>query len=535
MLVGDFNIDLLPADPSDHWASDSNRAASHKEARLALYGMLDSTRGQIAEVAGIRGTPISAYSEAAWACPFTRIPHVGERETRERPSHLDYVISHISMPLKYHIIWDHHPADHATISCEVPFVCKHHKESKFWTPTADIDYAAIMALFIRERTADLNGMISDIVWFQRVTQSQAMTSAADAHASRLPAEVRAALTAAQAIDCHIERGAARKAAWQKFREILAVERRNAIIAKCEKGHAICSVKNLKEIQCVERSNGTLNHDQSSMLDAICGHFNDKWSQGGVDKQARLQEILDSVMHVPGGFTENEVYEAVRILKPKSFLAADGTCMRAWILVGLHMKPELTSFINSIVNNKHEMAKIQIHSRVYGKGTSRPKLKEIRAILPLPPIAGIIDVLVANKLDRWLSQLPRHSSAIYTGGTAFTQCLDIAHGGALWLEKGGDNKTQNHCIAQCDIATYYDTINPTAVLSWATSQGSPLPWWIGTAAVQLMLQPSVVVQLAGGKQHLRRRTGGTLTGSRVAGMLGRHRTDTSQTPDQLIHL
>ena len=62
--------------------------------------------------------------------------------------------------------------------------------------------------------------------------------------------------------------------------------------------------------------------------------------------------------------------------------------------------------------------------------------------------------------------------VLVGAQRYVQTLDLAHSGALVLEKGLDRHSQG-AIAQADIHKYYDMVRITLLVGWLEDRGCSL--------------------------------------------------------------
>ena len=66
--------------------------------------------------------------------------------------------------------------------------------------------------------------------------------------------------------------------------------------------------------------------------------------------------------------------------------------------------------------------------------------DTRAILPLPAVMQMLDVLIPRAAEEFVSNILPPVPECFIGARPETQCLDIAHGMQFVLEKGLDKKT-----------------------------------------------------------------------------------------------
>ena len=97
-----------------------------------------------------------------------------------------------------------------------------------------------------------------------------------------------------------------------------------------------------------------------------------------------------------------------------------------------------------------------------------------------------------------------------GGLPGTQCLDISIAAQLVIKSEA-------AIAQADLEKYYDNLKPIAIARYLISKGCDVSLAVGCVKVQLL--PNVDLAVLGGVHGTGCRTGGALTGRRVAASLG----------------
>lgn len=156
--------------------------------------------------------------------------------------------------------------------------------------------------------------------------------------------------------------------------------------------------------------------------------------------------------------------------------------------------------------------------VYGKKTMKPTVKQLRAILPLPAALQVYDVILAMRLEAWLDESLQPARNLHIGARRGTQTLEIAQSLPLVMEKSGDRRSRG-ATAQYDVETYYDTIPVMLVIRDMQKAGASS----SLMAAIVRQQRCVMIRLTVGSEYsaaAARRTSGALTGSRVAGQLGR---------------
>ena len=183
----------------------------------------------------------------------------------------------------------------------------------------------------------------------------------------------------------------------------------------------------------------------------------------------------------------------------------------------------TTFIENVflktMSCSASMSKHGIAAYARGKATAEPKLEQIRVLMPLPPVLGLIDDLVSERLNLFIDGVFSVSSKtwLHEGARPSTQAMDIAHAISLTIEKGLD--MHSACaVSTCDIQAYYDTVPVIRVASFLESRG--VPAGLCAAAVRHQLLPPVAISIGDFAADVDGRTSGSITGSRIAGALAR---------------
>ena len=164
-----------------------------------------------------------------------------------------------------------------------------------------------------------------------------------------------------------------------------------------------------------------------------------------------------------------------------------------------------------------MSSVSIEGRIYGKESAVTEVDNVRAILPLPSVLQVMDVLVQDILTNFLRRAFPPVPGTFIGARPHTQALDIAHGLQSVVEKALDDKSQG-AVAQMDIKAYYDSLDTLLLCRWLEEHG--VPKRICATTLRLQLLPQVFLNSGAVRVLIALRTMGTLTGSRVAGALGR---------------
>ena len=154
---------------------------------------------------------------------------------------------------------------------------------------------------------------------------------------------------------------------------------------------------------------------------------------------------------------------------------------------------------------------------FGKESANTKATAVRVIFPQTAILQIGDVLLATKLQLFLNTDFQPSKFIWEGARPKTQQMDIIFGLSLFVEKALDLESQG-AIAQEDDQQHYDTISCIRIFRWLIAQGCPSS--VAAACLRHQVLPPILLNMSGFTSVVINRCSGGLTGSRVAGQLGR---------------
>ena len=175
------------------------------------------------------------------------------------------------------------------------------------------------------------------------------------------------------------------------------------------------------------------------------------------------------------------------------------------------------FFSKLLSSTRMFASIVIEGRLFGKESSVSSAAQLRAILPLPAIMQVVDVLLPELLASTVDQACPPIPGCFVGARPGTQALDIAHGLQAIIEKGLDDKSRS-AVAQADIEKYYDSLDPILLVQWLLQHGASLA--ACGSILRHQMQPQVYLRIGNVRIPIHGRCVGCLTGSRVAGFLGR---------------
>lgn len=155
--------------------------------------------------------------------------------------------------------------------------------------------------------------------------------------------------------------------------------------------------------------------------------------------------------------------------------------------------------------------------VLGKTSCTPQVDQLRAVLPMPALMQIADVILSSRSNTFTDRVLLTPGSCFVGARPRTQAAEIAQSLHLFIDRSLDDFSSGG-IAQTDIETFFVTISCVGVVRWFLSNRFDP----GCAAAALSIQMLPLANLNSGAMavEIKNRSGGGLTGSRVAGALGR---------------
>ena len=518
LILGDWNVDLLPSHSADPFAGHPGRGDRHAFERRWLEALASALRLEVTVPARCIDSPGGRWAEDCLGTPVTRVP---QGQAPGLPSLLDYALS---SPALIHDLWSSWaaaPGDHAMIVAEVTaeweprkwaktcWACKDEEGCKLWlakhadrTPTDMTSFQLLML------TAQSN-------WSDNRTCKQRSKA-------RLPPFVAEALALAAATDDEQTSSNIRAAAWTDLRQHTISQRTAQLEAKAKAGGAIATKKKLHKISALLVDGKKLN-DALDWGEHIAKVFEDKW--GSTRLQLR-HLVLDRCMEQEGSaikFTENEIPEAVKKIRKRGIKDRGGVSVSIIALWASACPRACKKWFAAALASTAIMSGVHVEGKCLGKMSPVTEVKDIRAVLPMPAFLQVADVLVSNRLHTFIDTcLPVPAGAMVSARPK-TQGAEVSFAVQLAVEKSLDNGSKG-AIAQCDVQAHYDTVSGLKITNWLNNKGADRA--VTTTALRMQLVCKVSLQSGAMNIVIGNRSNGSLTGSRVAGAWGRVPVETT---------
>lgn len=208
--------------------------------------------------------------------------------------------------------------------------------------------------------------------------------------------------------------------------------------------------------------------------------------------------------------------AARLRRPK-IVDRLGVCPDL-LVAAVETSPDVVSecIANTLASGESCRA-VCVMAHAFGKKTSRPAPDGARLFMRLPTLWSMADVLFPARLHERLDSHAAAPTGCMEAGITGTGASHVALGSRLVIEKGMDSGSSG-ALAQGDIKQYFDHIDPMLCGDWLLSRGCR-PSLVG-AAVRHQLMPQVDVLIAAARAEVGDKSRVSVTGSRVAGALGR---------------
>jgi len=300
------------------------------------------------------------------------------------------------------------------------------------------------------------------------------------------------------------------------KEIVVEGTQAAVLVRFAAGKRPVPKSQLKKIDAVIHEDACIS-DPAICAQLVGQHFDCKFWKPELQKLENIDTWLSQHESYEPSWAPAEIRSAFAKIKHKWRLDADGICVASWEFLFIAQPQQFCSFINRVASSTAQLSQLCIHGRGYGKISSKTKLQDVRAILPLPSLLQILDCVLADALTQGIETTTPQTACAFFGCRPGTQCLDVAWPIQVAIEKMLDSHSVG-AVASADIKQFYDHI-PTLKAARKFIERGVHP---AIAATFLRIHACVEVRLesAGVEVGLGRRVRGCLTGTRSAGCAGR---------------
>ena len=334
---------------------------------------------------------------------------------------------------------------------------------------------------------------------------------------------RCLLHQASRTECERDRRHLKAQAWQIAREArrraagacLRRQAKNGIFTKSKKLHKIVGIRR-------EDANGVqhLITNVHDVVEEVRGEFRSRWQCGVMHRIEILRGVVDSHDRHEPQWTSKELMIAFASIGNQYRCDRRGFSVAMFNLFFQASPVAAQIWFGWLAGSTAAALQCRIAARGLGKSSSTPLAKDVRVVLPLEAHAQVLDALIAHRLQAYLSRQCMMNDLWWVGAVKYTQPMELMWMLSQMIEKSLDDRSRG-ALAQSDIRSFYDNNDLLLCTQWLLSRCGPaLDRAVVVAALRWQLLPEVDVDINIGMFAAPSRTGGSVTGSRVAGALGR---------------
>lgn len=510
--AGDAVADTPPAEPPPQ--PDVPGPPRHRE-RCAMY------RSFARNMQGVVLQPeVSDGVGGSWAAacalhPFTRLPHPSESA---RLACLDWAMH--SSPgqqwVQSDVCWRLCWSDHAGLVVRLASTPQR-RRAGLWRPSWDEAFEEA----VRGALQSSDGGFTSV--------HDRLREAMDAHAdSRSAGRRRYARVPFAARRSFRMAAAAQEESWRQWhlrlaRELLtqaSAERRRAAVRRtaARRGN-VAPVSVLRGISALRTSDGDHVVDTERIGERILSHFAAKWRCADADAHERVDVLLAGLGDAAPQWTESDLETASSALRHADRVDSSGVCVGVLRVAARVAPTAVLAAVSELAVRGAAPLRLAVRAVALGKKSASPLVTKVRMLLPMGAWLSLVDALIASSVHRLLDSLPP-VPGFWEGATAGVESSAsyLSHWARLVVEKGLDWGSRGAMLFT-DIRTFYDCVDVTTSVMAAVAHG--LPREVGAAAVRHQLFTQIDVTVSDiHVGSISRRGIGAMTGSRVAGALGR---------------
>ena len=513
VALGDLNVDLLPLQSFDPFCDYDERLHYDPSRHNLLHAWADQHNISVCEQPHqICGVPGGAWSEFCVGSPISRIP-TGDQPGL--PSLLDFVCCNPAVLFSSILCWDVHESDHALLCVTVKTRFRTSlRPKRIWSVVCEDTCIDNMHLLNLQQLKSISSVEVSLRGMQ--VSFGCSTTCKQRRVERMPLDLRT-LYARKAIAASEDEKRGIIAEIRVRRKIwiqrLQYESRVRAIAS---GRVLRKSKRLHTIETVDNELQVLS-DKQDCADAIAKAFSDKWGSNDLSLRSDLKRML--MMHEGTHFdlTTTEIADAFTCLRHKCRRDRNGITTKVYELLFIAQPEQFGEWLMGHLSCFSSMGSYTPTASVFGKTGSDVKTSGVRVIVPQLAFSQIVDVILCKKLQTFIdSQFPV-TPYFFEAARPRTQQMDIISGVSLFIEKSLDMHSSG-AVAQQDVRQHYDTLDCIRIFHWLVSHGFSAA--CAAACLRHQLLPSICITVSGFESFISDRCRGGLTGSRVAGQLGR---------------
>ena len=511
-VLADWNVDMLPNMYLDPWAHHLHRWTHHYERRVILSDWAEAFGFEFCLPECSIGLPGGAWNSEAIDCPFTRIP-LGDQPGL--PSCIDYVASSPNFVVSTWCDWTFGFSDHAFLFSELSLKLTFPKRGKrFWNISGESACLEVLGQMPLEPSEGITSVCQKLICIQDSHESD--LSCAERSYLRMPFELRLFYRKAETSSCQDDRRMWQLRARTRRRIWIAELKTIARLRTVRQGRVLAKSKKLNSLQGVVTANGRIS-DLQECSSIISTFFGRKWGGSDYHSLELLKDIFASSDRCTLDLTVDELSSSFGRIHKRLRRGSDGICVGILELLFIAQPQVFCVWFSNVLASFMSMSECTVSASAFGKVSNFSQLEDVRVIMPLPAIMQLADVVISQRLDSFLIECWPRSAMVMECARPRTQVMDIAFAVSMLIEKDLDLGSQGG-FAQADVRQHYDTLSMIRIYRWLLRKGCDRA--LASCALRLQLAPCVFITLGSFSSRVSSRCIGGLTGSRVAGQLGR---------------
>ena len=513
IALGDWNVDLLPSMACDHWFDVPDRLAHHLDRRIILNEWAANFEFEVFTPASIVSSPGGSWALEAASSPITRIPsglQIG------LPSCLDFAIGSFQLVSNVICDWSLPFSDHALLVFELNLKQTVVKRPKRNWNLLDFDQCVNDLGDLAFGTDESIVALTDKL-IARQDVHECKLTCAQRRVQRMPFELRQFYKNAANACSDADRRMWQIRAKLRRKKWIADMRTERCIRKVRAGGVLNRSSKLHQVQGVILRSGHHISDLDECSTTVANFFSQKLGARDLHTRSVLKDIFSRHEGRAIDLSVDEVAAAIGAIRRSHRRNYDGACVHIFELLFLAQPERFSKWFSTALASYSKMAGIHIFGFAFGKVKSVTTLDDVRMIVPLTSFMQIADVVLARRLSEFIDSHFVPYPCFMECARPHTQVMDIVGAASLFIEKDLDLGSHG-ALAQADVRQHYDTLCLLRIFLWLVENGCDAA--VASCALRHQLVPAILVSLGSTAAPIRDRSLGGLTGSRVAGQLGR---------------
>lgn len=278
-----------------------------------------------------------------------------------------------------------------------------------------------------------------------------LTPALERRRDRIPPLVRFLWRAA--VLAPAARGASlRVEARRQLQAFVAARERAKLHAAIRAGRSVFRDPALRQLCGLTTAGEGRDADAAAVGPSVAQRFSAAWRANGLAATAILRYFLSSSHGSVPMFSPDEIEAAWPRLARRTLCDDASTCVDHLRALSQARPQAFAVWLGSAAGSETFWRSLTISGRVYGKTQSWPTLGQLRAILPMPPVMQLLEVILARRLQTFISEALPPVPKLCVGAVPGSQVMDIAHCLQLLMERFLDDRSSGG-LAQGGLACY----------------------------------------------------------------------------------